>query len=207
MGPTRKQIFIWQVAGGGDLLLAVSLVIIIGGPAGQLAGYFLYSIVACTCIPLPTTPYVIAMGNLYHPVIVAFIGTVGNCIAAWIEYYVIFWVFSKIELTQKLQQNPIFQRYTKLFHRATFAWLVFAGFSAIPFEPFRIAAILIRYSIPKYLLSVFIGRMPRYYLVAMIGARYHLPAPLLILITVVLMVIPVGNHYLGDRLKNFFQRS
>jgi ribonucleoside-triphosphate reductase len=195
----------WYVAGGGVLLFTASL--IIGDATAQLAGYLLYSIVACTFIPLPTTPYVIAMGDAHNPVIVAFIGAVGNCVAAWIEYYVLFWFFSKMELSQKLQQNRIFQRYGKVFHRATFAWLVFAGFSALPFEPFRLAAILIRYSIPKYLLSVFIGRLPRYYLVAMIGARYHLPVPFLILITVALMGMPVVSHYLKKCLVNMRRRE
>ena len=49
----------------------------------------------------------------------------------------------------------------------------------------------------KYVLSVFIGRFPRYYLVAMIGDIYQIPDYYLIIMIAVLIIIPVISYYIG----------
>jgi membrane protein YqaA with SNARE-associated domain len=180
------------------LIFIVGLLFLIGGRSSRLAGYFVYTVVACTFIPLPTTPYVIGMGKVFHPGIVAFVGAIGNCLAAWIEYYALAWLFSKTELQQKIGGNWFFQKFARFFQRAAFACLVFTGFSAIPFEPFRLAAILIRYPMRKYLLSVFIGRIPRYYLVAIIGNIYQISNQYLMIMVILMITIPLISHYIGQ---------
>jgi ribonucleoside-triphosphate reductase len=61
--------------------------------------------------------------------------------------------------------------------------------AAIPFEPFRIAAIVIRYPLGKYLLSVLLGRIPRYYVIALIGTVYQIPTRYLLIMMVSVMLI------------------
>ena len=147
--------------------------------------------VACTLIPLPTPPYVIALGKVFDPGIVALIGAIGNCIAAFAEYRSLLWLFSKTELQQRVEANRIFQRFSYYFQRMAFVCLVFTGFTPIPFEPFRFAAILARYNLSLYLLAVFLGRFPRYYLIALIGEQFQIPTRYLIILLIILLIIPV----------------
>jgi membrane protein YqaA with SNARE-associated domain len=197
MSPHRRTYLIIGRIGGFLLVILVGILYLTGSRYSKLGGYFAYMSVACTLIPLPTPPYVIGMGKVFYPGIVALVGALGNCIAAFVEYHFITWVFSKTELQEKIVGNRVFQKFARFFQRAAFACLVFTGFSAVPFEPFRFAAILIHYPMLKYLLSVFIGRFPRYYLVAMIGDIYQIPDYYLIVMVAVLIIIPVIGHYIG----------
>ena len=46
-------------------------------------------------IPLPTPPYAIALGKVFHPGIVAFVGAVANRLAALAKYHIIAWLLSR----------------------------------------------------------------------------------------------------------------
>ncbi len=192
----RTYLIIFRIVGFLSVIILGTLYLT-GSRYSKLGGYFAYMSIACTLIPLPTPPYVIGMGKAFHPGIVALVGAIGNCLAAFVEYHVITWLFSKTELQEKIAGNRAFQKFARFFNRAAFACLVFTGFSAVPFEPFRFAAIFIHYPMTKYLLSVFIGRFPRYYLVAMIGDLYQIPDSYLMVMIAVLIIIPVISHYIG----------
>ncbi len=176
---------------GISLSLALGYLFLEGSSYGQLIGFFGYMSVACTVIPLPTPPFVIALGKVIDPSIVALTGAVGNCVSAFVEYHFLLWIFSKTKLEQRVETNRIFQRFSSYFHRAAFPCLVFTGFTPIPFEPFRLAAILIRYDLRLYLLSVFLGRFPRYYLIASIGKQFQIPMLYLIILLILLLVAPI----------------
>ena len=145
----------WILTALGTLLsLGLGYLFLTGHRYSRLIGFFGYMSVACTLIPLPTPPYVIALGQDFHPGIVALAGAVGNCIAA-------------------------------------FVCLVFTGFTPIPFEPFRFAAILARYNLLLYLLAVLVGRFPRYYLIALIGDQFRIPTRSLVILLIVSLAIPI----------------
>lgn len=184
----RKWIF---TAIGISLSLALGYLFLKGSRYGQLIGFFGYMSVACTLVPLPTPPFVIALGEVFNPSIVALTGAVGNVIAAFVEYHVLLWIFSRTELQQRVETNRIFQRFSHYFHRAAFACLIFTGFTPIPFEPFRFTAILTRYNLRLYLLAVLLGRFPRYYLIAFIGDQFQIPIIYLIILLIILLIAPI----------------
>ena len=182
----------WVLTAIGIILsLALGYLFLEGSRYSQLIGFFGYMSVACTLIPLPTPPYVIALGTVFHPGIVALTGAIGNCIAAFVEYQLLLWLFSKTEIQQRVETNSVFQRFSYYFRRAAFVCLIFTGFTPIPFEPFRFAAILARYNLWLYLLAVFLGRFPRYYLIALIGDQFQIPTRYLIFLLIALLVIPI----------------
>ena len=190
----------WILTAIGIILsLALGYLFLEGSRYSQLIGFFGYMSVACTLIPLPTPPYVIALGEVFHPGIVALTGAIGNCIAAFVEYQLLLWMFSKTELQQRVETNRIFQRFSYYFRRMAFACLVFTGFTPIPFEPFRFAAILARYNLSLYLLAVFLGRLPRYYLIALIGDQFQIPTRYLIVLLIVLLITPIIGMLIKQR--------
>ena len=182
----------WVLTAIGIILsLALGYLFLEGSRYSQLIGFFGYMSVACTLIPLPTPPYVIALGKVFHPGIIALAGAIGNCIAAFVEYQLLLWLFSKTEIQQRVETNRVFQRFSYYFRRMAFVCLIFTGFTPIPFEPFRFAAILARYNLSLYLLAVFLGRFPRYYLIALIGDQFQIPTRYLTFLLIALLVIPI----------------
>lgn len=181
------------------LVLGVGALFLTGSRGAQLVGFFVYMSFACTVIPLPTPPYVVAMGSTFHPGWVALLGATGNVIAAFSEYFLITWLFSKGEIRARVENNKIFRRLEHFFNKAAFICLVITGFTPIPFEPFRLAAIISRYSLVLYLLAVFIGRFPRYYLIAKIGHVFQIPAYLLVILVVVMVGISVISIWAGKK--------
>ena len=192
LAPTIQFMRKWILTAIGiSLSLALGYLFLAGSRYSQLLGFFGYMSVACTLIPLPTPPYVIALGKVFDPAIVALAGAIGNCIAAFVEYQLLLWICSKTELQQRVETNRIFQRFSYYFRRMAFVCLVFTGFTPIPFEPFRFAAILTRYNLSLYLLAVLLGRFPRYYLIALIGHQFQIPTRYLIILLIVSLVIPI----------------
>lgn len=173
------------------LSLALGYLFLRGSRWSQLIGYFAYMSLATSLIPLPLTPYVIALGKVFDPGLVALIGTLGNCLAAFIEYYCLTWFFSKSELQERIEANASYQKFADYFERAVFPCLLISALTPVPFEPFRLAAILIRYNITLYLLAVFIGRLPRYYFIAQLGNYFVIPNSYLIALLVVLLILPL----------------
>ncbi len=173
--------------------LALGYLFLNGSRYSQLIGFFGYMSVACTLLPLPTPPYVIALGKAFDPSIVALIGAIGNCIAACVEYYLLIWFFSKTKLQQSVENNRIFQKFSDYFRRAAFMCLIFTGFTPIPFEPFRFAAILAGYNLWLYLLAVLLGRFPRYYLIAVIGDQFQIPTHYLIILLIILFIVLISG--------------
>ena len=173
------------------LPLALGYLFLTGSDISQLVGFFLYTCVAASVIPLPMPPFLISLGQIFHPGIVAVVGALGNCVSAIAEYYLITWFFSGSELQQKIEANSIYQKFMYYFEKAVFPTLLFSAFSPIPFEPFRLAAILMRYNIVLYLLAVFFGRLPRYYLIALVGETFTIPNSYLAAMLVILLISPL----------------
>ncbi|NOZ82658.1 MAG: DedA family protein [Euryarchaeota archaeon] len=130
--------------------------------ANALASYFLYMAISNTILPLPTPPAVLAAGAAFGAVTAALAGGIANCIGATVDYY-IGRLLPGGEVERKLK--PVLEK----FRRHAFAIIVFAGFTPFVFDPFRLAAGYVRYSLLKYWLAVFIGRTSRYFILAWLG--------------------------------------
>jgi len=172
-------------------MIAVGYLYLKGSHYSKLAGYFVYMSLACSIIPLPTPPYVIGMGKIFDPWIIALLGALGNCIAGFFEYYILTWIFSKTELRQKIEASKLFKRFIAIFNRAAFLSILLTSFSPVPLDPFYLAAILIRYSLPKYLLAIFIGKYLRYYTLAQLGDSFQIPDQYLVIMLIALVTVPV----------------
>jgi len=67
-----------------------------------------------------------------------------------------------------------------------------AGFTPIPFYPFRFLVVLAEYPLYKYLLAVFLSRASRYYLLAWFGHEFKIPDYLLAVLFGILILIAVA---------------
>lgn len=161
--------------------------------SGSLIGYFFYMTLACTFFPLPTPPTVIYMGELHHPIVVAVVGGVASCLAGLIDYS-LFLRLIRQRKVRAIQESGFYRKCAAFFKRIAFISMVVAAFTPIPFDPFRFLAIASGYNRAGYMAAIFVGRAPRYYLLARLGGRWHIPPAFIVASLILLMVISVFRN-------------
>ena len=73
------------------------------------------------------------------------------------------------------KDKKLYKRTIDYFLRYPFATLVVAGFTPIPFFPFKFLSFSIHYPLKKYLTALVVARYPRYFLLAWLGAATDIP--------------------------------
>ncbi len=156
----------------------------------KLLFLLVYMTFACTFFPLPTPQIIMDYGGRgFDPILVAVVGGIGTCIASLIDYTMITFIFDYKKFA-KLKQTKTYKYCAWFYNKVAFISLVIAGFTPIPFEPFRFLAAAAKYNRGKYVLAIFIGRAPRYYLLAKF--QHLFPIPRSILIGSILLILIIG---------------
>ncbi|RKY67690.1 MAG: hypothetical protein DRQ02_06605 [Candidatus Latescibacterota bacterium] len=154
----------------------------------SLFGYFFYMSVALTFFPLPTPPVVVYMGE-YHPAfLVALVGGIGSCLAGLIDYSIVS-LLLRLKKLSRLQQSKVYKKYGNVFRKFAFWGMIITAFTPIPFDPIKLMAITARYDKVKYTSAIFLGRAPRYFILAKLGSMWHIP-PLVLLLIIIVLFIP-----------------
>ena len=170
--------------------------------SGKLIFFFVYMTVACTAIPLLTPQLVIRYGAWFNPYLIAIIGGIGTCLGTLIDYGLLSFAF-RYEKVNKIKSTRIYQYSARFFHKIAFISMVVAGFTPIPFDPFRFLAISMGYSKLKYVLAVFIGRSTRYFLLAEVGKEFDIPGSILwgsfALMTIIALVTEIYRRIKSRR--------
>lgn len=126
---------------------------------------------ACTFVPLPADAYVLT-ASVDNPALT--VGVVGGLVNAAV-------VLVEREWVLRLASHPVFDRFSEFIgtnrwvdmaRRHIFLGLVIGGFSFLPFEPFRLVAVLRGYGKVRYAIATFLGRGFRYYWLARIGSVF-----------------------------------
>jgi len=166
-----------------------------------LTHLFWLSIISNTVIPLtPNEPIVLLYGQLYSSLLVAIISTIAVSLIEFINYQILVPVL-EINKIKIFREKRSFQRAEYYFNKLPFTSLVVSCLTPIPFFPFRILAVTTGYSIIKYVSSVFVGRFPRYYILAFTGKMLNLPTWVYITIIIIVLVIALAKN-----LKNYLNR-
>ncbi len=154
---------------------------------------FLYSMPSEFLIAaVPHEPVLIYFGKFYSPLTVALVSAVGTLLTEALNYSV-FGYFADTEVVRRVRRRGFVIRVVELFERAPFAALWVAGFTPIPFYPFRFLVVLARYPMRKYLLALFLSRTPRFYFYAYVGRAIGLSDNLIMAVFVILVVIAIIN--------------
>ena len=153
-----------------------------------LLNFFIYSIPSNAAISVfPHEPILIYLGKSYDPAILAVIGTLGTIVAGLLDYFVFVPLFS-LKSLDFAQRSKGYRRAKKWFNVQPFLTLSIAGFSPVPFFPFKILAFASHYPLLRYIASLVAGRMPRYYLLALFGEFFQVPNWLLISLVLIMLV-------------------
>jgi membrane protein YqaA with SNARE-associated domain len=123
---------------------------------------------------VPHEPVFLYFSKFYKPLTVTLVALVGTLVTEFINYHV-FSFFKETKPLQNAQKTGLVKKLIALFNRAPFSALWIAGFTPIPFYPFRFLVVLAGYPVGKYLLSIALSRAPRFFLFALFGRLVPLP--------------------------------
>lgn len=124
--------------------------------------------------PVPHEPVLIYFGKIYAPWLVALVSVLGTLVVETLNYHAFGFVADARPL-RRVVRSPLIGRLVALFGRWPFVTLVIGGLAPLPFYPFRFIVVLARYPIRRYLAAVAVSRLPRFYLMALLGAATRLP--------------------------------
>lgn len=184
------------------IMLPVSTVLLVvayGVPEWRgLVGLFFYSIPANSFIPIPHEVGMIYFGQYYHPAIVAVVAAFGTCAVCFIDYQAIGGAF-RTEKLKTIRDSEVYQGAVYYFLKAPFLCVLFAAAAPfIPFYIFRVLSTTASYPLRRYTLAVFLGRLPRYYVFAILGSALDTSNLAITLVLIVaacaLIYTRVRNH-------------
>jgi membrane protein YqaA with SNARE-associated domain len=128
---------------------------------------------ACTFLPLPTAWILLWGAREAGPVAVALAGTVGTCIANLHDYHALS-ALRRLGPLQRALGSGWYAHAAAWFARAPFAALAASSFLPIPVDGVRLLAIAAGYPRPAFVLASFVGRLPRYLVLALLGRELAL---------------------------------
>ena len=135
---------------------------------------------------VPHEPVLLYFGKFYSPLTVALISVAGTAITEVLNYTV-FKYMADLKMFRKMLESRAVQKTVNLFKKAPFAALWVAGFTPVPFYPFRFLVVISRYPIVKYILAVVTSRAPRMYILALAARAIQFPDYALVLLMAVLI--------------------
>lgn len=196
-GPALRRWFYPYVAFLAALLIAQWLGLI---PLAYswLTAYFVYMALACTFLPLPTAWVVMLMTAPWHPLlgwhplVVAGLGTVGTGLANLQDYHVLTYLLQRRRIGA-VRTKRWYKRAEAWFYRAPFATLAAASFLPIPVDVVRLLAIGGRYPRPRFVLASVVGRVPRYVLLAYLGAQPFMTLRTILLILAATIILGLSR--------------
>ena len=167
----------------------------------RLVLLFFYSIPANSFVPVPHELGMIYFGQYYAPSLVALVAAAGTVMVCFIDYQAMNFAFGLKHL-RRIKESDAYCGAMQYFLQAPFICLVLAAaMPFIPFYLFRVLSPTAGYSLRKYMLAVFVGRLPRYYVFALMGATLDLPNLTIVLVLILglcwLLYRRVSRHLVG----------
>ena len=141
----------------------------------NLVVLFLCSIPTNSVVGLPNEPITVLFGRYYVPHLVAIVAALGAVVPCFLDYKAINFAFEAKRL-RRIRESDVYQGACQYFLKAPFAVIFTAALvPIIPFYIFRVLSPTAGYPLRRYMPAVFLGRMPRYYLFALMGTTFGTP--------------------------------
>ena len=164
----------------------------------RLVGYFWYSIPGNSFVYLPHEPAVLAAARYYDPWMVAVVGGFSTLIAGIVDYYLVRRVF-EFRRVSPVKQTRLYLAAIRYFYWQPWLTIVFFAFSPLPYYIMRVLAPSSNYPLWRYVSAYVTGRVPRYYLLALMGAWLPVATKYLILLLLFIMFLSLIFGVLGVR--------
>ncbi len=150
---------------------------------------------------VPHEPVFIYFSKFYNAFIVTVIAIAGTLLTEIINYTAFKFV-ADLNKFEKIRQSTYIKKVTSIYKKAPFLSLLVAGFTPIPFYPFRFLVVLAQYPLIKYLSAVFLSRSIRFYILATIGHAIKITDRMLLILFVCLIIMlngPIFKEIISTR--------
>lgn len=135
---------------------------------------------------VPHEPMLLYFGKFYSPLTIALVAVSSTLLTEVLNYSTFKYV-SDLKMFEKVHRSKIMARLIELFNKAPFTAIMIAGFTPVPFYPFRFLVVMAHYPIWKYILATFLSRTPRFYILAQVGHVIKIPDAWLMVLFIVLL--------------------
>lgn len=168
---------VWILGGIMVVLAIVALILMLRDFSSESYLYLaFYAIPANSAVSVfPHEPVVIWYGSQGSILWTAVSASIGTMIAGYLDHSVFTPVMNLKGLTA-YKEKGWYQKAARLFVKYPFAVLVVAGFSPVPFFPFKFLSFSVHYPLKKYLAALLTARFPRYVVLAYIGSFFQIPS-------------------------------
>lgn len=137
-----------------------------------LTYYFLYAIPAHLLVSvLANEPALFAAAKDAAPVAVAIAGTLGCVVAILLDYALIGWFVNHRLIKTEIDDSRGFRIAQRFFGKAPLLLIVLSALLPVPFFPVKILGIISDYPLRRFILGIVVGRLPRFYLLALAGQK------------------------------------
>ena len=149
---------------------------------------FFYSFPAEFLIAVvPHEPILLYFGKFYSPLTVALVAVSSTLLTEVLNYSTFKYV-ADLKAFEKVHRSKIMIRLIELFNKAPFVAIMIAGFTPVPFYPFRFMVVMAQYPIWKYILATFLSRTPRFFILAQVGHVIKIPDKWLVVLFIVFLI-------------------
>lgn len=196
--PQQKARFKWVsiLTTAGMVFVSATLLIAYFPGHYELILFGLYSIPSHMLIsPFPHEPYLFLIAKYYTPLTISLVAMLGCGIAGFLDYWLLMPLINHRSLRPKFENNSLYQKSLHIFKKSPFLLLSGAAMSPIPYYPFKFLSIAGNYPLWKYQTALLVGRMPRYFLLALLGKALQVPTWLLVVIFFVLLLLPFAQKF------------
>ena len=190
-----------KVSTRGRIGIAILEILFIGGLLAVWFGFepvrhskslwilFFYSFPSMFLIAVVPHEPVLLFFSKFHPNwIVTLVALAGTLLTELLNYHC-FSTFADLKIFDKVRENRIVKYLIHLFNKAPFLALWIAGFTPVPFYPFRFLVVLASYPVWKYQLALILSRTPRFFILALLGKSLQIPDWALIVFFVCITVM------------------
>ena len=129
---------------------------------------------------------------------VAVVGGFSTLVAAIVDYYVVKRVF-EFRRVSPVKQTKLYLAAVRYFYWQPWLTIAFFAFSPLPYYIIRVLAPSSHYPLWRYVSAYVTGRVPRYYLLATVGALLPVATKYLILLLLFIMFLSLIFGVLGVR--------
>jgi ribonucleoside-triphosphate reductase len=143
---------------------------------------FFYSIPANTAISVfPHEPAIIFCGQHFDAVVVAIVALGGTLLAGWVDYH-FFTPLLQLQFAAAYKKTKSYDRAVRWFNIAPFWSVVIFALTPLPFYLVKFMVFSTGYSMPRFMAGIAVGRLPRFYLLALLGHFLKIPAWMIIVL-------------------------
>lgn len=169
--------------------------------------YFCYAIPAHLLVSvLANEPALFAAAKEGTPLAVAIAGTLGCVVAIILDYALIGWFVNRRLIKAEIDDSKGFRVAQRFFGKAPMLLIILSALLPVPFFPVKILGIIRDYSLTRFIAAIVIGRLPRFYLLALAGQKVQAPGSALASAGATLALIGIWGLYRAWR-RNTGQRS